>query len=431
MVFSNVYALKKALRKHMIRLEFEIKKDKKEKGRRAYVNDHNCVRVDIQREAYSTWMVGKLTKVHKENPSMKLKGLRSKLRRYRVCPQYMKFRIKSIKKIPVYAEMVIRSNPGSIIRLQYQRVTECDKGEDGGVGSSRESFTPTFKRVSMGLKSMKESFLNGCSPFIRFDRCHLKGPWEGVLLAAMGLDGNNMLYPIVLVVVGSEYIDCWGFYFQCLDGMLGGFNTDKPWTFMTNRQKLIPVNIWARYNFGIKLKNNYVTNNISKFFNCWIGELRPKSILTLLDGLRTKLMSRKRLRYERGLRWTNVVYDNVVTKFNGVKEDSIGCHLMISSAHEFQVKDRGMRYIEISRIPYKHVALGITHRRESLEFYINVIHPVHDPVFWPTNLDPDPATLFPPKIKKTTDRPKKNTIKRKKKATVEGTANTPPAIQED
>ncbi|KAI3446914.1 hypothetical protein Pfo_003579 [Paulownia fortunei] len=114
-------------------------------------------------------------------------------------------------------------------------VTKGNEGEDSSVGSSRVPFTPTFKRVFMDLKALKEGFLNSCSPFIGFDGCHLKGPWEGVLLATMGLDGNNGLYLIAFVVVDNEYKDSWGFFFQCLDGMLGGFNTDKPCTFMIER----------------------------------------------------------------------------------------------------------------------------------------------------------------------------------------------------
>ena len=110
-----------------------------------------------------------------------------------------------------------------------------------------------------------------------------------------------------------------------------------------------------------------------------------------------------------------------------MKEESLACHLMIRSAYEFQVKDHGMHCIinlssrtcdckewDIFEIPCKHVALGIAHRRKSLEFYTNVsfyaseymkayseiIHPILDPTFWPADLDPDPATLLPLKIKK-------------------------------
>jgi hypothetical protein len=38
---------------------------------------------------------------------------------------------------------------------------------------------------------MKEGFVNESKPFIMIDGCHLNGPYEGVLLLAVGLDENN------------------------------------------------------------------------------------------------------------------------------------------------------------------------------------------------------------------------------------------------
>ncbi|KAL0342881.1 UNVERIFIED_CONTAM: hypothetical protein Sangu_1175500 [Sesamum angustifolium] len=68
-----------------------------------------------------------------------------------------------------------------------------------------------------------------------FDGCHLKGPF-GVLLAAIGLDGNNGLFPVAVVVAESE-CRSWMFFFENLSRMLGGFTYDKPWIFMSDRQK--------------------------------------------------------------------------------------------------------------------------------------------------------------------------------------------------
>ncbi|KAL0384319.1 UNVERIFIED_CONTAM: hypothetical protein Sradi_2826200 [Sesamum radiatum] len=127
--------------------------------------------------------------------------------------------------------MVRRSNHGSIVKLQYNH----DENDDELVSSI--PVVPSFKRIFVGLDALKKGFLQGCSPFLGFDGCHLKGPYGGVLLAAIGLDGNNGLFPLAFAIVESECKDSWCFFFQALDEMLGGFDVDRPWTFMSDRQK--------------------------------------------------------------------------------------------------------------------------------------------------------------------------------------------------
>ncbi|KAK4386174.1 hypothetical protein Sango_2488000 [Sesamum angolense] len=164
--------------------------------------------------------------------------------------------------------------------------------------------------------SKKEEEVPNKSPFLGFDGCHLKGPIGGVLLAAIGLDGNNGLFPIAFAIAESECKESWGFFFENLSNMLGGFSYDKPWTFMRDRQK------------------------------------------------------------------------------------GLGC----------------------SGIPCKHAALGISHRRESLESFCDgrfskenymktysyCVHVVPDPIFWPQDLEVEPTNLLPPIVRRMPGRPKKN-----------------------
>lgn len=51
---------------------------------------------------------------------------------------------------------------------------------------------------------MKKGFIDGCRPFIGMDGCHLMGPYGGVLISAVALDGNNGLFPLALAVVEGE-----------------------------------------------------------------------------------------------------------------------------------------------------------------------------------------------------------------------------------
>ena len=48
-----------------------------------------------------------------------------------------------------------------------------------------------FQRFFVAFPTQRNTFLNGCRPFIRIDGCHLKRKYGGVLLAVIGMDGNN------------------------------------------------------------------------------------------------------------------------------------------------------------------------------------------------------------------------------------------------
>ena len=73
---------------------------------------------------------------------------------------------KGYQKLFEYAAAIHKANPGAICKVL------CDA-------------------VSIPNKVCRNEFLNGCRPFIRVDGCHLKGKNVGVLLATIGVDGNN------------------------------------------------------------------------------------------------------------------------------------------------------------------------------------------------------------------------------------------------
>ncbi|GFZ06897.1 hypothetical protein Acr_18g0010670 [Actinidia rufa] len=50
---------------------------------------------------------------------------------------------------------------------------------------------PVFKRFFISFEATKTGFMADCRPFIGIDGCHLKGPFGGVLSAAIGRAGNN------------------------------------------------------------------------------------------------------------------------------------------------------------------------------------------------------------------------------------------------
>ncbi|KAL7264160.1 hypothetical protein ACSBR1_002168 [Camellia fascicularis] len=66
--------------------------------------------------------------------------------------------------------------------------------------------------------------------------CFLKGIYGGQLLAAIGLDGNDNMFPIAIAVVEAECKDSWIWFLTQLIEDIGD-GTDISWTFILDRQK--------------------------------------------------------------------------------------------------------------------------------------------------------------------------------------------------
>jgi hypothetical protein len=61
----------------------------------------------------------------------------------------------------------------------------------------------------MSLETCKRGFLEGCRPIIFIDSCHVKIRYRGQLLCAVGIDPNDFIFPIAIVVVEVEDTDNW------------------------------------------------------------------------------------------------------------------------------------------------------------------------------------------------------------------------------
>lgn len=85
---------------------------------------------------------------------------------------------------------------------------------------------------------MKQGFLQGCRPFLGMDGCHLKGLYGCVLLTAITLDANLSIYPIAVAIVECENKDSWSFFIYHLLKSIGGNLNEKPWTIMSDYQKV-------------------------------------------------------------------------------------------------------------------------------------------------------------------------------------------------
>lgn len=69
-----------------------------------------------------------------------------------------------------------------------------------------------LERFVGSFPGLRDGFKEGCRPFIVLDGCHLKGPFEGVLLSAVALDTNQRIFLLVVCVWESKNTDNWTWF---------------------------------------------------------------------------------------------------------------------------------------------------------------------------------------------------------------------------
>lgn len=70
----------------------------------------------------------------------------------------------------------------------------------------------TFQRLYICLDGCRRRFIASCRPFIGLDACHLKGPYRGQLILAIGIDPNNQYFPLAFAVVEAKTKDSWTWF---------------------------------------------------------------------------------------------------------------------------------------------------------------------------------------------------------------------------
>nr|XP_043633496.1 uncharacterized protein LOC122604691 [Erigeron canadensis] len=230
---------------------------------------------------------------------------------------------------------------------------------------------------------------DGCRPYISFDGCHLKEKFNGVLVAATGIDGNNCLYPkaigmpnglvissdmqkglevaIMQVYPDVEHRECIrhlysnfkkhfrGEFFNSRlygaamtysvsqhDKLLGeiGSVSKEAITYLNENHK----RVWSRCKFGTLAKCDYITNNTSESFNSWIGEFRYLLVLDLLDSIREKLMVQFDKKRRTIRKWKGMLVPKAKNYLRRVSKNLGEYTVCRSSDTQAEVKYKGKRW---------------------------------------------------------------------------------------
>ncbi|XP_019179532.1 PREDICTED: uncharacterized protein LOC109174735 [Ipomoea nil] len=135
----------------------------------------------------------------------------------------------NFNKIWSYCLEIEKTNPKTTFKVE-----ESDLQYEGG--------KKRFLRMYMCWDACKDGF-KYCRPLIGVDGCHIKDKAGGMMLTAVGIDGNEGLFPIAYAIVEGENKDSWYWFLKLLCTDLEIDNvSQRQYTFMSDKQKgLIPA----------------------------------------------------------------------------------------------------------------------------------------------------------------------------------------------
>ncbi|XP_062007932.1 uncharacterized protein LOC133724964 [Rosa rugosa] len=108
-----------------------------------------------------------------------------------------------------YAHELKKTNPGTSVWIHTEMEGDIYR----------------FKRIYICLEALKVGRKASCRKLICLDGCYLKGVHKGQLFAAVGIDGNNGMYPIAYAVVELENKETWTWFLQFLQEDLELWNS--------------------------------------------------------------------------------------------------------------------------------------------------------------------------------------------------------------
>ncbi|KAL4369679.1 hypothetical protein GQ457_05G019940 [Hibiscus cannabinus] len=320
---------------------------------KTYIGEHNCIRDTKNGNCTYKWLASTYLEKWRIDPNYSTGSLQGDVRN----DHFLEVPISKCSRTKKLALQMIHGNEDEQYERIYDYLGEL-RGTNPGTTTICHLDNRLFVRMYVCLQACKDGFKVGCKPIISIDGCFLKGHYQGYLLAAVGIDANDCIYPLAYAAVESENRSSWCWFLRNLEADLELTNSYH-YTFMSDKQKeigdLFPnvehrtcvrhlytnfksnsgfqgkalkdalwkaaratymkeftdamkeirsiseaafewlqkkdPSKWSKSHFGTNCKSDMLLNNFSESFNKMILELRDKSILTMMEMIRCKIMN--------------------------------------------------------------------------------------------------------------------------------------------
>ena len=162
--------------------------------------------------ATSNWIARKYFLVFNLKPNMSYKDLgRDLMQRYAVEATRWKLYHSRRKAI----DLLTGSVEDHYAKLRSY-VLELSKADKEGRFQLHVEVGVVFKAMYIGFSGLRRGFKEGCRRVIGLDGAFLKTYLGGILLSALGIVGNNQMYPIAWEIVEVENEVCWTWFINIL-----------------------------------------------------------------------------------------------------------------------------------------------------------------------------------------------------------------------
>lgn len=110
---------------------------------------------------------------------------------------------------------------------------------------------------------------------------------------------------------------------------------------------------WSRAWFNLGSNYDSVDNNMCESFNNWIVDLRAHLIISMLEGIRTKVYVRIQQNRTKSTRWTSKICPNILKKMNKYIDLAQNCSGIWNGKNGFEIRQKDKRYtIDIEKRTY-------------------------------------------------------------------------------
>ncbi|GMJ05160.1 hypothetical protein HRI_004185200 [Hibiscus trionum] len=258
LLFTSKQILKEAIKRYCINNRYSVKLKRNDNRRIQAACKSGCPwvlwasPVDFN-APYDTWKIKSLSGEHKclkeyKNSNMTARFMANQyLDKFHIDLNYSSKSLKQdvFKDYSIYVHLSKCSRAKNLaleklhgnIKEQYTKLYDY-LGElrtsNPGTTTVLQLDETVFQRLYICMQAMKDGFKAGCRPIICLDGCHLKGHYGGHLLAVVGMDADDSLYPIAFAIVEAETESSWCWFLEILKNDLE-LNNSHRLTFMTDK----------------------------------------------------------------------------------------------------------------------------------------------------------------------------------------------------
>jgi thioredoxin-related protein len=86
-----------------------------------------------------------------------------------------------------------------------------------------------------------------------------------------------------------------------------------------------PKCMWARHTIDSECKLDHVTNNVTESFKSWLGNVRKKTILSMVESITCRFVGRFQKRYEKGCTFDNIITPKIRKVLDITMQDGRMC----------------------------------------------------------------------------------------------------------